>query len=431
MGRKRATLQEAAAAVISAAQETDQAADALEIEAEETTEDMLEGLRRLDQGGNRINWSVYCDAPLEREGFIEKLRTEQLDEQRFKTKYGPGEYRVVGRTTDGHYVKGSHRVLKISGIMAEQHGAQTTLDPIGFLREMRAAEEQRAQQRREEFKNQAAIWAPALATLGAALIQRRPAIDVAALITALRPAQSSLSEMTTALLNLKNMQGDQSSGLDTVLKVIDKLQDLPTGGAGDTSWVSLVRDVLKEAAPVARDLLTQHTQTPRPPLTSGPPFMMTNPQLSRPPTSGNGASAPTNTASAPSVSLPSAPSAAPPAGTTQPMTNEGQTVFQTIEPWLRRRAEDMHEWATINMEVELAAETLLATVPKMFRAFLSPAELVTLLQSPDWWEHVKAFHPPLTPYQAWVDDVRGELLALLQEEISGVPDANGAESGGT
>jgi len=428
MRKKRATLQEAAAAVISAAQESDQAAEALELDAEETTEDMLEGLRRLDQGGNRITWSVYCDAPLDREGFIEKLRTEQLDEQRFKAKYGAGEYRVVGRTTDGHYVKGSHRVLKISGIMAEQHGTPGTIDPLGFLREMRASDEQRAQQRRDEFKSQAAIWAPAIATLGAALIQRRPAIDVAALITALRPAQSSLGEMTTALVNLKNMQGDQSSGLDTVLKVLDKLQDLPSGGSGDASWVGIVREVLKEAAPVARELLTQHVSTPKAPLTSGPPFVVAQPSV-RPQITGNGATPPTSLASAPSQPLPPAPSPAS-AETTQHSMTEGTTVFQAIEPWLRRRAVDLHEWAAVNMDVALAAETLLATVPKMFRAFMTPAELVTLLQAPDWWDHVKEFHPPLAPYQAWLDDVRGELLGLLQDEIDGRSEGNSADAGG-
>jgi hypothetical protein len=96
-------------------------------------------------------------------------------------------------------------------------------------------------------------------------------------------------------------------------------------------------------------------------------------------------------------------------------------MWVIAEPWLRRRAEDLHEWAASNMEVELCAEMLLASVPKMFRAVLSAADLVQLLQRPDWWQQLTAFHPPLAPYQAWIDDARQELLQLLGEQLGGPP----------
>ena len=267
MPRKRTTvLQEAAAAAaaaVAATRNDDQLIPLAEDDDAELAEDVLEGLRKLDTGSNRVTWYVYSDTPGRSgnsEGYIEKLRTEHLDEARFKSRYGPGEYRVFGRSSDGHYVKGSHKTIRISDIGAEPGtlNGQST-DALALLREMRQADEQRAAKRSEEVKSYATILATPLATLGAALIARRPALDIPALIAALRPQQSTLTEVTTALANLRQLSGSDSS-LDVVLKVIDKLQDLPTGQSGETGWFGFLRDIVKEAAPHAREVLTQLAQ---------------------------------------------------------------------------------------------------------------------------------------------------------------------------
>lgn len=421
MGRKRTSTPMQEAAALLAAQAAAQLGDdsAEDLEAAEISEDVLEGLRRLDQGGNRVTWYVYSDTPGksgDSEGYVEKLKTEQLDEQRFKTRYGPGEYRVSGRTSDGHYVKGSHKVIRISDIGAETTaapGAQT--DIVTLMRDMRAADEARQKARDESLKTYATIFAVPLATLGAALIARKPAIDIAALITALRPQQTAptLSDMTTALVNLKAVQGDSGGGnnVELVLKVLERVQDLPQGATGEGGWLGFLRDTIKEVVPHARELLAQRTpagQLP-PGSTSGPAFgpgLAAKP-LPRPdPAANTGVSPPTPTASDPS---PSSSSAVSPPGVDPDM-------WALAEPWLRRRAEDLHEWATTNIDVELCAEMLLASVPKLFRAVLNTADLTAYLQRPDWWTVLTAFHPPLQPYHAWIDDVREEVLRLLSED---------------
>lgn len=430
MGRRRTNtaMQEAAAALAdAAAAQTNEPDD--DLETAEITDDVLEGLRRLDQGGGHVTWFVYCQSPVEREGFIEKLRTEQLDEQRFKSKYGPGEYKVIGRTTDGHYVRGSHKIIKISGILADEpnRGAGAN-DVVSFMREQRAADEARQKARADDLKHYASVLAAPFGAIAAALIARRPSVDIAALVTALKPAQAppTLADMTTALVNLKTIQGDSGGGggsVEVVLKVLERLQDLPQGQS-EGGWLGFLRDVVKEAAPHARDLIGRMaTQQPAggllpPAATSGPPFGPGAAQSSLPrPT--NGATAPTSGVSEPSQSSPSAPSANPP-----PPSGSDAEMWAIAEPWLRRRAEDLLEWAASNMEVELCAEMLLASVPKVFRAVLTAADLVGYLQRPDWWAVLTAFHPPLQPYQAWIDDLRGEVLALLAEEINGpTPDA--------
>jgi len=402
-------MQAAAAELVAAVAEQTAATDQLdELVDEETAADVLEGLRRLDQGGNRVTWYVYCDSPMEREGFVEKLKTEQLDEQRFKSKYGPGDYRVVGKQSDGQYVKGSHKTIKISPILADDsRSSNGGGDALALVREMRESDEKRQAQRSEQLKTYATILAGPLATLGAALIARRPAVDVAALISALRPQQSTLTEVTTAMANLKAMQGESTAGVDVVLKVLERLPELPQGGGGELGWLGFIRDVIKEAAPHARDLLAQVGQG-KPPTpgallpatsTTGPPFgpgVNPSPQLIPPPPHQ------------------AAASAAPPASPGVPNVGDPD-MLTAIEPWLRRRASDVQEWASANMDVELCAEMLLASVPKAFRSFVTPGELVGLLETADWWERLTVFHPPLQPYHAWVDDLRGEVIAQLRE----------------
>jgi hypothetical protein len=422
--RRKDAVQEAAAAAAAAAVAATAEGvidDAIDIEAAELTEDVLEGLRRLDQGGQRVTWYVYCDAPIEREGFVEKLRTEQLDESRFKTKYGPGEYRVIGRTGDGHYVKGSHKTIKISGILASEE--RQANDAVALLREMRAADEQRDKQRAETLKTYATILATPLATLGAALIARKPTLDIPALITALRPQQSSLTEMTTALTHLKAMEGGASNNnVELVLKLLERLQDLPT--AGDTGWLGIVRDVIREAAPAAREMLGQLTQQQRGVLpAAGPPLIVVPPHQqpqAASPSQANGATQ-TSFPSAPLQSSPTAPpsamqtpmpSATPMAASTTVETAE-PSAWAFAEPWLRRKAEDLFESATSNMPVELCAEHLLESAERKFGMLMTTDQLRGLLVQPDWWQYVVAFHPPLEPFRSWVNDVRQEMVGML------------------
>lgn len=424
MARRRATtvLQEAAAAGAAAAiAAADGNGDevlplATSQEEEEIAEDVLEGLRRLDSGGNRVTWYVYSEQPGtsgNSEGYIEKLKSEQLDEARFKNVYGPGEYRIVGRTKDGAYVRGSHKVIRISDIGAARRSGET--DAVSMLREMRATEEQRAAKRAEDMRTYAQILAAPLATLGAALIARKPSIDIAALVTALRPQQSSLGEMTTALVNLKQLEGNGASNLDVALKVLDKLQDLPTGAGGDTGWLGFFRDLVKEAAPAAREIIGQLAQPARPGQfppggTNGPPFMVTQqppPAIAPPP---------------PTPSAVSSPGAAvPPPATTNapsglPLQSEELDMWRAAEPWLRRKADEILEAASTNMPIDLEAECLLIAFDKKFKLFVSRDDMKSWLSHPDWWTYVVAFSPPLQPYQAWVDDLRQELLAMLADE---------------
>lgn len=431
MARKRKTAMAVAAQALAEAANTDR--DDLDQndaddEDVELAANVLDGLRRLDQGeGGGITWYVYNDS-IDDTGYIEKVRSDQLDEELFKQRYGPGNYRVVGKTTrGGQYVKGASSPVKISGVLSEArpkpNGAAMETDTVALLREMRAADDRRADQRAADNRSWAQALATPLATVAAAFISR-PSPDVAALIAACRPQQSSLTEMTQALVSLQTLQGDKSGALDAFLKVLDRVQDMPDSGGGSSGWLGLAREILREAAPVAKEALSRMGQAGAPGLL--PPGATTGPAF------GPGVQARLPAANAP----PSPPGAPPangdpsPAGATaqQPEDND---MWKVVEPWLRRRVEELHEDAASNLDVELVADMLYEKAFKRFGMFVPPDQLLQYLQHPQWWELLIGYYQPISPYHAWVDDVRKGLIEIVSEEIkkhggdNGQPESEG------
>ena len=64
---------------------------------------------------------------------------------------------------------------------------------------------------------------------------------------------------------------------------------------------------------------------------------------------------------------------------------------------------------------------LLASVPMSFRRMVQPPTLLEWLNRADGWQLFVMFHPPIGPYQAWVEKLRAHLVIMLREEIDGVP----------
>lgn len=178
--------------------------------------------------------------------------------------------------------------------------------------------------------------------------------------------------------------------------------------------MGLLRDVIREAVPHARELLSNIKPAPPAPQAGGllPPGSTSGPAFG------------------PGSAQPVLPGAAAPAGQVPPPNTapptEGDQMWVIAEPWLHLQANNLHAWAAGNMEVELVAEMLCKSVPKKFWLVLSPADVIKLLGSPDWWERLTTFHPPLAPYQAWCDEVREELIAVLADEpaVGTAPDNN-------
>jgi hypothetical protein len=238
----------------------------------------------------------------------------------------------------------------------------------------------------------------------AGMFNRKPDIDVMQLATLLRPQQSNITELTTAMAQLRALQPESSDKLDIVFKLMERFSEMPSSGGG-AGWMDILRDVVKDATPVVGGLLQNLAN--RVPAAPGAP-----------PAPVRVGPAPPPAALAPPVqpSQPVATVATPGAVNGAPVNPE-PTMFQLAEPWLRKQADNLLEWASQNIEPSLCADMLYASVPKMFRAVVSAEQLRAWLADPQWWQFLSTFAPPLAPYQAWCDNVREELLGIVEEEL--------------
>lgn len=415
----------AAAAAVDAVRSGDQViVEAASDEEAEVMADALAGLRRLDVG-EPVTWEIHCVEHKRHEpGFIGRLTVDELDPATIKRKFGPGKYRILGRAR-GAYVRGSHVTITISdfGEATAPSAAPAATDATAvlqrFLESQATREREQAAARRELLT---ALAAPA-ATLAAAIINRPrpPAIDPA-LIAALTGKQSSIGELTTALANLEQLRSKDGGAdkLDMALKLIDKLKDLPAGeDSTGSGWADVLRDLLRDGLPAAAEFLKQRQEQARAPQAARVPYApAASPRAFIPPRANgaNGAVAqpPPAPAADPQAPVPPVPAAAIP---TLPVAGSDDPMLKMVEPWLRKQAEQVTEWASNNIDAELAAEMLLANVPALYRKAVDAKQLIEWASRPDWWQMLVMFHPPLAAYQAWVSDLRDELLAMLEEEL--------------
>jgi hypothetical protein len=93
-------------------------------------------------------------------------------------------------------------------------------------------------------------------------------------------------------------------------------------------------------------------------------------------------------------------------------------ILAIVKPWLTKQAANVEDWAKNDVEPELAAEMLLASVPASFKRLVQIPTLLEWLNRPDGWQLFVMFHPPMAPYQAWTEKLRTELVSMLTEELA-------------
>jgi len=357
-----------------------------EDEEQGLVDDLLEDLEKIDEShGGGITWELYCDVPLDRSGQICRLGRSELRDLRNRClEFGPGEYHVVARATNGKFVTGTRRNIKISGLArgpnAPAQSAQPQLDPMQFMQLMEERAEKRRLQASRERMEQIKFWAPILAPIG---------VEMAKGLFGGRGGES-IKDLVQALVSMKALQGGDSQ-VDTLLKGIELAQTLaPDGPSKGSTWSDVVTNGLRELRPVVESLTQRKVQQAAAPAAPVPQlkFVVT------PPTDAAGA----------------APSGAPaaPAGSSPPAEAE---MFAMFEPLLRKLATELEEYASNATDPGLTAEALLAKIPRLVKSQISTEQLLAWLNEPNWWAIVSGFHPGLTPYQAYCDQVREELIA--------------------
>ena len=349
--------------------------EALEAEAE-----ALESLRELDDGTGGVRFVLRAvSGDVDRQGILEYVSASEIPDitAKIMSKYGPGKYRVYA-TRSGRFVKDSNRVITISSLASRPSSQAATAQPASgaaaepeWMRRLEEREERRRQESREDRKSWIAALAPVLAAAVPALLQM------------LKP--SSMADQAQALVALKAIgeSKDPEKMIDLLLKGMELGKGMGAEGSGD-SWPALIRTGLTEGAKVIESLRGTPAAGATPPALPAP------------------------AAPAPALSSqPAPPSAAPP---------EGSDMLTAARPLLTRLATDLTDFAAAAADPGLAADALLAKIPSAYRALVTPEQMLAWLKHPDWWRYVAEFHPTLTPYRDFCDQVRQELVAVFSGE---------------
>lgn len=365
-------------------------------------DDVLEDLEKIDEShGGGITWEVYCDSPLDKSGQIGKLTRSELRGLRDRClEFGPGEYHVVARATNGKFVTGTRRNIKISGLVrgpSATSAPTNQLDPLTLMQMMEERAEKRRAQASRERMDQIKFWAPILAPIG---------VEMAKGLFGRGGSGESIKDMVAAMVGMKDLVGSPGDkSVDALLKGIELAQSLaPEGGSKGSTWPDIITGALKELRPLTESLAQRRQATPAP-----------TPQLQFSPTPQAGAAAAATTAAT-----------STPAGSAPPAENDD--MFKMFEPLLRKLALELEEYAINATDPSLTAEALLAKIPRLVKSQIPYEQLRGWLNEPRWWEILSTFHPGLQPYQAYCDQVREELIAVVEREESGDDGADETES---
>ena len=370
--------------------------------------DALEALATLG-GDSSVRFVVKRIKPYDRTGqILSNLPREDLLDlpERLTDQFGPGKYEVFAKGSNGQYLKGRHAVIEISpdavrsnGTPASsQTGAPAPAAPSSaadMVRELEARNEARRLEAREDRKwlVETVLGAlPAIVTL----VQGRPA--------------PSLAEQINALGGLKELTGGgQGNQLQTLLEGVRLAKELG-GEATPESWQGIVGEGLKTVQAL---------------ITRSPTLPAARPPAQLPPAAANPAPA----LAAPA---PAAPAAEPPQG--QDLAAARGAVELTGKwaaagPLLHKLADEIIEYAQTEADADLAANALLAKVPPTYLRAINPAELLELIERPDWWSFAVRFHPALSGRHQYVDGIRQSLIKMLTAPASESSGAGAAPEG--
>jgi hypothetical protein len=365
---------------------------------ERDEEDLLAALRELDTGSD-IEWGVHkISGPPDERGFIEKLASQQLNLQYFRDKYGPGEYKVLGRR-GGYYVKGGYKQIKISTVGYVKPSDRPQTDPTADILKVLDA---KSKARNDELKSWAMLLVP---VLGPALIEFiKPKNNVSELLAGMAALQKLTPEQPKPP-SLMTQINDLIGAMGKIKELGGANEPAPTG----STWVDVLRDGIKDFAPVF-GAMANRVGGRMPPLIPG----TTSPATPLPMPSSEAPSGPSN----PAPSTPSgapAPDSSPNSGSPDPMA--------LFLGWLRQTLEQLVVKAAANKNPQLYAEVMYDNVPEG----IDPKSLVDFLKTDTWWAQLANFYPPATPYQGWFTQMRDALLEIASDTNNGQDNEDEAE----
>jgi hypothetical protein len=376
-------------------------------DAGEATIDLLEALREV-QGGEMVTWKIWRVAgpngePL-RSGpseYCGEMGNSQLTMENLARLYGGGKYRVRGRFSNGKMAGG--RTITIAGDVKRDESMATVAagtsngfnmsEFLALQAQLDAKREERADKRRSELL---ALAVPAIASIASALLGRPASAtpDVAALVTALRPAVAP---------------PDPTAQMKSMIETMLLMQKLNGGGDGD-SLGSIIAAVAPHAGPVLTALASQPRTAPAHQRAQGP---APGAQPSVPPMQVRVQQAP------PLASQPAAVVApAPPVHTgvnldapSQPLSQEDRNMFAQLKPQVDTLVQMAREGADPVAAGQVFFDNVMMVVDDAIYD-----RLCTLIENPTAVDQLAIFNTGVKEQRAFFEAFQNKLKEMIMSQ---------------
>jgi hypothetical protein len=384
-----------------------------ELDRIEATE-ILEGLRALDSGGDGVTWGIsrVGDPNPKRNGHMDTWSTVQLDANQLRDAFGPGKYYVKGRRSNGDYC--GHKTIHIAEdapLRKDAPAAKGAQLPVASnegvgLTEFLTAQERRDRDRQDREDKRAAdrerlILAalPAAATVFAAMFSR-PAVDIAGLAAALKPAPAPAPpDPIQIIAALKTLAPEQPKGpgpMEQALTLFELLADKAGAGQGRTEWLDVIKEGVKMFGPSVGGAIEATIQQARANAQAQPQQNVP----SQPAGHINGTS----------------PNQALPAPRSDPAKAQDPAMLDLLDlaphvAWLREQLVKMSTAAARNRDPELYAAMFLEELPEG----LTAQRVLELLSRSDWLQLLAHFNPPIAHQQGWWIKTRIAIIGYIEE----------------
>jgi len=367
-------------------------------EEEETARTQAEAMAQLnaDSGGDLFdaidqlraaqgtNILVHCLAPKEKAGYLGAIPAAEFSMEVLRERFGGGLFKILIKGPKGFLPGGGN--VQIS--MANEATRAAPRGEIETFMEMMERRDRDSAARRDRLME---IGIPALTTVLAAFIGRQPqpGADIATLAAALKGP--SMSELASTMQNLQAMSAPRADPFDTALKMMERVKDFATEGTGETkagsSWLDVVRDLIREAGPMLGGVMQQ--------------VAAQNARVA--------AQRQTTVTVEPIGELPASDATAPVAS-----QSEDQHVLQMFKPMILEKLKEIAGWAEKDLEPTTYVEVFMDSLPPNIGQFLPQEKALEYVSHPDWYKVVCEWEPRLAAHKEWCEEFREYLLKWLK-----------------
>ena len=348
-------------------------------------------------GAGDVFFVVQRIAPVETKGYCGKVPLAKFDLEYLKATYGAGRYMVQ--------IKGPKGFLPGGGPVEIAPTPEAPKEAKGDFSSYLELMERRDAERRASNSEWLKLGLASLAPVLAAWVARSPSqgTDIAALVTALKPAPGpGLADLTTAMVNMKNMTApaQQDSKVDEILKIVEVVQnfagDKEDGGKGGSSWIDIVRDLIKAAPDALKPMLEARMAAMQ--AARGGQVQQVSPAIQKP-------TGPAPVAPAPKPNPNPMPAEAP-AG--------NANMLEMFMPLIKVNLSKVAGWAEKNRDPETYADVLVDELPDNFGAYIPLDDVFTYLNHPQWFETICGIEPRLQPHREWCDECRLAVIEIMK-----------------